>query len=53
MTAPPPHLNGKGFEVKLNSSRFNGEKIAFDPAKRANTLAERGLDFADVARLAM
>ena len=26
-------------------------RITFDPAKRAKTLAERGLDFADAARV--
>lgn len=30
---------------------INSVRISFDPAKRAKTLAERGLDFADAACL--
>jgi uncharacterized DUF497 family protein len=30
---------------------FNGVDISFDPAKRAKTLAERGIDFADAGQV--
>src|SRR5687767_9144166 len=35
----------------INVCTFNPMEISFDPAKRARTLSERGLDFADAARV--
>lgn len=44
--APPPPIDPVNFCGYSNSLN-----ISFDPAKRARTLAERGLDFADAGLL--
>jgi uncharacterized DUF497 family protein len=36
---------------RLNVNTFISVTITFDPAKRGTTLAHRGLDFADAARI--
>jgi uncharacterized DUF497 family protein len=36
---------------QFSGGTLNGAKISYDPVKRAKTLKERGLDFADAAEV--